>query len=250
MISILILIIISLFLVLIVYNETFQEEQKPTDIERMKKIEHTFYGSIYVYDKDSISVSVMDGNSIWEEDVCKKMAEYYIDGTDFVDIGANLGLVTLGLNNYKKITGNAHCFEPQPDVFTMLKYNTRNLNTKLYNMALSDQYRLLSFTADDNAGLTVVKSGEERNEVNIIGMRLDDIKFDNRVSLVKMDAEGYEGEILLGAKQFLDTNKPILCIEMWEKNKERMTALLNELNYELVISTGIDDYIFKHRGDS
>ena len=96
---------------------------------------------LYVFDKnDVISSHVLDGKSIWEDHICKKLAENYVAGNDMVDIGANLGLNTLGCNKYNPITGTVHLFEPQSDVFTILNYNTRDLNRQLYNFALSDAY--------------------------------------------------------------------------------------------------------------
>jgi len=128
-----ILLILALFIfVTRNYTEGFSDDL----IQRMSKIEHPNYESIYVFEgEDTISNEVRQ-NKIWEDALCRKLAENYVEGTDFLDIGANMGLNSVRMNQIKKITGTAHLFEPQPDVFLMLKYNTRNLNRKLYNMAL------------------------------------------------------------------------------------------------------------------
>jgi hypothetical protein len=130
-----ILIIIILVYILYLQSSTTEGFYFISDtLERINKINHSVYGDIYVFDDKDYITSVIGIDAIWEDPLCKVIAEYYVEGTDMVDIGANLGLNSIRAHQIKPITGTVHLFEPQSDVFTMMAYNTRNLPTKLYNL--------------------------------------------------------------------------------------------------------------------
>lgn len=76
---------------------------------------------------------------------------------------------------------------------------------------------------------------------------LDLFTFPNPVSVVKMDVEGAEEQVLIGGTQFFETHKPMLFIEIWGSKKEAVSALLEKMNYELFEHIGGEDYIYKHR---
>ena len=84
-------------------------------------------------------------NQFFDFEVCKTILEYALPNSDVIDIGANIGLVTLGIkrlleiNNKNNYINNFHWFECNNDVFNYLKYNTTEHNDIiLYNFGLSD----------------------------------------------------------------------------------------------------------------
>jgi FkbM family methyltransferase len=250
------ILLICLFIVVFIAVYAFggkkkeQYERHPDDaFERIRKVDHPSYGEIYIFDnKDSISSSIMKpGNPAWEEALCKVMAENYVEGTDMLDIGANLGLNTIYSNKLKPITGTVHLFEPQSDVFTMLKYNTRSLpSRKLYNITLGGvEPEILSFTQqEDNVGGTHIRTGTKGN-VNVAAVPLDLITFSKPISFIKMDVEGAEYKVIEGAKNTLLQNKPTLLIEIWPKNYSNVKKLLESFGYIQTLHLGGDDYLFK-----
>ena len=240
---IIVLLIICFFVFM---SYTIREGFSDDLIQRMSKIEHPKYESIYIFNEpDTISNEVRQ-NKIWEDPLCNKLAENYVDGTDFLDIGANMGLNSIRMNQIKKITGTVHLFEPQPDVFLMLKYNTRNLKRKLYNMALSDTNGSSSFTQKtENVGATQIGSDLE---VSIATVRLDDFRFPNKISLMKIDVEGHEENMLIGGKETILKNKPTIIIEMWPAKKKAVSAILDTYGYVETEHLGGDDYVYKPSG--
>ncbi len=214
-------------------------------IKRYTKVHHKTYGEVYVFDeKDYISSHILKGE-IWEDHLCKKMAELYQPGTDILDIGANLGLNTLRLHTLKPITGTAHLFEPQADVAVALQYNVRNIPHKIYNLPLSNTNNLFGIQQNEqNIGATKVNDSE-KSGFQVGSAPLDSIPIPNPVSLVKMDVEGGEMNVLEGAQQFFKTKKPSLVIEIWQGNKEKIFDKLSSMNYKFVEHLGGDDYVFK-----
>lgn len=216
-------------------------------LNRIKKIDHKVYGEIYIFGGGNDVISAAIGNDqIWESDLCNYMSEYYESGTDMLDIGANLGLNSLQLNNVKKITGTVHLFEPQNDVFTMLKYNTRNLNRKLYNITLGLNSEILSFVQQyDNVGGTSIFKENQKGNVFVSSVALDQIEFKNKISLIKMDVEGGEFNVLVGAKETLKKHKPNLIIEIWEFEYKKVSNLLKSMDYVQIKKLGVHDYLFQ-----
>jgi FkbM family methyltransferase len=220
------------------------EEVINNKVKRFTNLNHPTYGDIYVFDEnDFISRGVLKGE-IWEEPICKKMAELYKEGTDVLDIGANMGLNSLRMSQIKPVSGTFHFFEPQADVFLALDYNTRNMNRKLYNFPLSDKSSVLNFSQDTgNIGATQMIN--EGFNTHVSAQTLDSLQFPKEVSLVKMDVEGSELRVLEGGKLFFEQKKPNLLIEIWGKNKETVFQKLQSMGYSLVEHLGGDDYIFK-----
>lgn len=62
-------------------------------------------------------------NEFFDFEVCKTILEYATPDSDIIDIGANIGLVTLGikrlleLNGAKNYVNKFHCFECNDDTF-------------------------------------------------------------------------------------------------------------------------------------
>lgn len=228
-----------------------------SSLQRVHNIQSTFYpDGVYVFDNnDCVSSHALAGTE-WESHICDTLAKYYKPGTDFVDIGANLGLNTLGLHKRNPITGTAHLFEPQHDVFTMMMYNTRVLpQRKLYNACLSDAPTVLAFEqVPTNIGGThmVGKGGLEddptptgNNAVSVGAMPLDAFKlFEGPpISLMKIDVEGSEESVLEGARRTITTHKPVIVIEVWQWKRAKVFDKLVDLGYTNMQHLGADDYL-------
>ena len=112
-------------------------------------------------------------NKLWEPHICDKICYLIDDDTDFIDIGANIGLVTLGTRlmneTINKKINKIHCFECHPEIFRYLSFNViDNDNIKLYNFALGDEYKLCNLSFNDyNNGNTMVHT------IYINGLQVD-----------------------------------------------------------------------------
>ncbi len=165
----------------------------------------------------------------------------------FLDIGANIGLVSIYAVPYcKRIVA----IEPSPDTFQILVANTRSyLSIERQRVALAPVNAMVEFFINDinfTASSTVNTHGQR---VEVEGMTLPRILTMNRlthVDVVKIDAEGSEGESLAfheleWCKDMIDTyfiefhNCPKTT---WEEKMGKTVTNLARLGYRNIRTSG------------
>ncbi len=140
----------------------------------------------------------------------------------FLDIGGDLGSYSiLVANKFNNSNVKIKCFEPINESYELIKENIKlNTNTnsiKVYPVALSNanndnivmQLNTLvpgssSMKTDNSSGCKTVKINTRKLDSVI----LNDIS-DFDVIVMKIDVEGMEKDVLLGAQNLLDTQKEI-----------------------------------------
>lgn len=208
----------------------------------------------YIY-KNSILV-----NKYWDEDIVNEIVDNIPEETDFLDIGANIGLISLGIiskaKEKEKKLGNIHCFEPDLTLVNLLSYNTSNSkNVYIYPFPISDKQEICQISSlPDNMGCNYIyhsknPEGENQydystifnihahnynNKFNLLSTSLDSIlfQFNNKIGVIKIDVEGYEAKVLLGAKELIKIHKPIIVIEIFKTNLELVFQLLGNYGYK------------------
>lgn len=169
-----------------------------------------------------------------------------------VDIGTNYGTTILQFAKIIGKNGVAYGFEPDPVNFSIsmenLKLNTFR-NIQIENVGLGNSEKMASLVVDteSNRGGNRISSNSEGKESHLIRVvRFDDWatnKNFTKINLIKIDVEGYELEVLNGAVQTLKKFKPILFIELDDKNLRQQNSsaravikFLLDLNYEITHS--------------
>jgi len=157
----------------------------------------------------------------------------------FIDVGANRGFYSLLLKSINPGI-SVLAFEPETEVFKKLEENL-NLNSfksmYCYNVALgeiSTRKNLYTYS-DGNDGMHTLTPVTLRGTVSqIVQVRpLDDYLPDDAdylaSSLIKIDVEGSEDDVLLGASKLLKRT-PIMIIELNEyvRNRSRSITLPKE----------------------
>ena len=124
------------------------------------------------------------------------------DNDIIIDIGANNGDFFLCFD--KKI--NYYAFEPSPIVFSNLKYNVKNQN--LYNLGVSNESekKVEFYLSDEFGDSSIIPIKNFTNKINIETTTLDNIinKIQKKIKIIKLEAEGFETEILTGLKQYIN----------------------------------------------
>jgi FkbM family methyltransferase len=147
------------------------------------------------------------------------------DDSRVLDAGANIGMTALAFSQICP-RGQIAAIEPVPRTFRFLQRNVAEAgvrNLEIFNFALgsSSGTALMqghpsnfacSFIADH---YTIPRSDHFTYEVPV--KRLDDSFPDlslDRLDFMKVDVEGFELEVFAGAKEILQTYKPIVFLEM------------------------------------
>lgn len=148
-----------------------------------------------------------------------------------LDIGSNIGLMTIPFSKMVGQNGKVMAYEPQSEIFKILCGNAaiNNLhNVDAFNLCVGDSNEPLylpkiDYNQQNNfGGINLIKNGE--TEVKQI--KLDDNHFD-KLNLIKIDVEGMEINVLKGAKKTLKEHRPILYVENDRKNNSE--NLLTEI---------------------
>ena len=167
-------------------------------------------------------------------------------GDTAIDVGANLGSVTLHMASRVGDGGRVIAFEPQPKLCEYLRA-TLNKNelpqVELMQMGLGAEKDTLQLTVPhDNAGAATltasIKNAKERFDVPVD--RMDTVAQTlglGPIALVKIDVEGFESKVLQGAETLLSkAPQPVVLFEEHSAVKGKIPAsfkLLLDLGYSL-----------------
>lgn len=188
---------------------------------------------------------------LWEARISKQIWEDCEEGTTAIDIGANIGVHTLSMLDKVGEKGNVIAFEPQKKIKECLEKTTSIYNNcDVYDCLVSNKSDNEIFVSD-GTGRSRINNGvsySSRWEKSIKKCEpLDNFKMKNKVSLIKIDVEGHELEVLEGAKNTIEEHKPIIYIEVWDgsENKEKILKWCDENNYN-GIRIAKNDYKLVH----
>ncbi len=162
-------------------------------------------------------------------------------GATAIDVGANIGLITLFMARAVGPTGHVFAFEPAPENVKLLQKNIEAngyTNITVVSAAVSDHVGTLKlFLSDFNPGDHRIYNPEEkikdwqkndavydklvsekREAINVQVASLDIFLKDYKkpISFIKMDVQGAEGGVLKGMMGILEKNKNIqIMTEFW-----------------------------------
>ena len=161
---------------------------------------------------------------------------YLLDKLNFqknvnvVDCGSNIGEIGIYLNK-RNINFNYYCFEPLEIARTCLKFNVPK--AKIFNCCLSNKNSTKTFfIKNDTNDSSLIEPSNFDSKINIECKRLDeieDIKNLSSIYLIKIDAEGFEPEVLKGAINILSKTKFISVDCGPERNNKSTDDLVKEI---------------------
>jgi hypothetical protein len=166
--------------------------------------------------QDQIIGRALDLYGEFAEGENQVLCSYARPGDVVVDIGANLGTTTLPLARAVGSAGQVLAFEPQPLIAQCL----------LTNLTLNDAFNVRHFAAAAGqaagwASMQVPAVGDASNygaaclgegNLKVPVMGLDDLGLE-RCSLIKIDVEGFEWQVLQGARETIRSLRPVLYFE-------------------------------------
>lgn len=177
-----------------------------------------------------------------------------------LDIGANCGHFALKLAVYCKKSNisnvRIHAFEPNLEVYNALSNNSK-LNSLsedqlvLHSCGLGskNEQRFFDFNVDNLGGGRVLPENC-KGKLQVTIRKLDDVVAEikpERIAFIKIDAEGFEPEILFGSEKTLMKFKPPVFFEVtpvWYKENghdaEDIFKMFHNMGYRLYVESKKD----------
>ena len=172
-------------------------------------------GRFFVDDPADMIKQVIVAGYAWERHQVELFEEHVEPGSVVVEVGAHVGSHTVSLARLAGPWGRVYAFEPQRKLHRELYHNLAlngltNVVPLRYAIGAGETRVIeMNPATPGNEGGTGVGAGGDRAELR----SLDSFGFE-RVSLLKIDVEHYEDEVLAGAVETIRRNRPVILIEI------------------------------------
>lgn len=181
--------------------------------------------------------------ALFNEKILTNLSKIIKPDSSVIDIGAQTGNMSVA---YSLFADKVISFEPNPATFEVLEKNSK-LNSNIYpfNYAISDEEGPLTFHYSDygfcNGGFATrtqfgVGVTGHKIPIDVWAINLEkflqeeNIDIDN-LSLIKIDAEGHDKDILKTLTNIITKHKPILITEIYNGlNPNEINDLLNTIH--------------------
>ncbi|MES3001691.1 MAG: FkbM family methyltransferase [Pseudomonadota bacterium] len=164
-----------------------------------------------------------------------------------IDVGANVGVMTLRAASLVGPAGQVFAFEPVQQLCDLMRRSILDNgfgNVTVLQVALSDHAGTGTMEVPDTyLGCSRLQEAGQGNGQRCEVKRLDDIDFGDafaRPRLLKIDVEGHEGQVLAGGHHFFRAHRPDYVLfeshddrgEFWKRPEIR---LLRDADYEFSV---------------
>jgi len=189
------------------------------------------------------------GMSPWYSGTEKNHQKVFRDlvdtGDTVIDVGANWGIHTLYLSTLVSKVGRVLAFEPFSEAFIELEWHIRKnkcANVNAHQIAIGDNNGKANFFLGNSESTgTLINTDLQTDLIDepmIVNIRtLDSILEEldiNNIKLMKIDVEGAESKVLMGATSTIEKYKPYLVIDLHKPEQDVMvTRFLTERGYKL-----------------
>ncbi|MCA0872340.1 FkbM family methyltransferase [Seohaeicola saemankumensis] len=179
----------------------------------------------------------------WEPETFAVLRDHLHPDRDYLDIGAWIGpTVLFGARRARHV----YCFEPDPVAFRHLAWNIELnglRNVSAFAVALSNRFgvaRMASFGGEAGDSMTSLLNAGGDQGMDVVTVSWDDFAASvdlSAVSLVKMDIEGAEFDVLPALIPWLQAQRPALYLSTHapfleaDTRAERMATLFDMLSF-------------------
>lgn len=162
-----------------------------------------------------------------------------------IDIGANLGYYS---KNFARLAhkGKVIAIEPLPLFYSQLKKLLSNYkHVEIINCALGDSVGTVTMVLPTDNGMIrtglphIASENEEKKEAELVEVEIrkgsEILNKQEKIDYIKCDIEGYELFVFKEIFSVLEKYRPIIQIEVAEKNKDGIFEIFHNLNYSLLV---------------
>ena len=228
------------------------------------KLYKTVTGNYYLPQfalKDLIRNEIID-NKIFDKKVYETAIKYIQEDSVVLDIGSNFGQLSVLFSKCKKNV-EVYSFEASKYIFEILNKNIQinNANDKSFNSLVGNEskqdlfIKKLNISKFNTYGSNKIEKSDFINKDSsdlekINSIKIDDILFNNQISLMKIDVQGYDLEVLKGAKKTILKQQMPIIFEYEEDFAEDFNYTFNsfekfidEIGYKIEIQIDKSNYL-------
>jgi len=174
----------------------------------------------------------------------------YVPGTAIVDVGGNMGWNALMFSDYAEV----YTYEPLYNDYIVhnCSHNILANQITVYPYGLSSfNGQIQIFSPPEHSGENGLASMNRRFqdgvETTVNVARLDDVYTGGPFSIIKIDVEFHELDVIKGAEQLIRRYKPAIFIEIFNYSENPCVDFLHKMGYSRVLKRPHDNYVFIFR---
>jgi FkbM family methyltransferase len=156
-------------------------------------------------------------NGTYEPKLQSAIAEYLQPGMVFYDVGANAGFFSILASELVGQTGRVIAFEPHPKTVKQLNAQIAINNAKNIDIVRSAVCNKIGYAefSDDTTSVGASLGESSARTITVKTTTLDQ-EAERRPppSLIKIDVEGAEIDVICGARRLISNKKPVLLVEL------------------------------------
>lgn len=140
-----------------------------------------------------------------------------------IDVGAHVGFWLKDLcKNFKRV----YAFEPISDVRVCLEKNMENKNYLLFPFALGNEEKKVkvNYSPEETGNTYITEEGNREIELK----RLDDLILP-KIDYIKIDAEGFEMEVIKGGLELVKKDNPFIHVEVKGKVLQKQGLVSSDI---------------------
>jgi FkbM family methyltransferase len=165
-----------------------------------------------------------------------------------IDAGANVGVFSFYAIAFG--ASKVYAFEPAPETFELLKRNIekngcggviipikKGLGKKRTSAVLNEK-----FAGSGGSQILEPKEKDNKDSQTIEIISADELLYQEKekIGFIKMDVEGYEENVLIGAKKIIARDKPVLSFSAYHKptDIERLPQVVKSIrsDYRIILN--------------
>lgn len=182
----------------------------------------TDVGTLWAHAQDEVITPFLQALGRWEEDDRRLLEAALEPGALAVDVGANIGYMTLAAARAVGAGGRVIAIEPHPLNLALLRAN-------IAANGVASRVQVIEAAAWDSPGTVDLAECEqnmgdhrvetlarERSTLPVDAVRLDDVLDSaRRVAVIKLDVQASERRVIAGATSLLRRDRPVVLCEYW-----------------------------------
>lgn len=166
---------------------------------------------------DHIFQVLKNTGEFYEQEFLSSIRRFLHEGDNIVDVGANMGTHTVFFAGACKC--NVFAFEPNPAAARLLKQNveanglTHQVEIREVALGAANGFGKVLLDKDHNLGTARIVDAADDSESSIQVATLSELIGDIRIRLIKIDVEGMDLDVLMGAEELIARDRPIITAE-------------------------------------